>query len=349
MQAGLVSVVIPVYKTEKYLDRCINSVVNQTYRNLEILLIDDGSPDNCPQMCDAWAEKDSRIRVIHKENQGLGMARNTGIENATGEYICFFDSDDYVDAKTVEYAFNAAQKEKADVAIFGLTTVSAKGEVKQSWIPNPSSTIYRGQAVRDDFLPDLIGADPKTGKKSNLWMSACSCLFSTSMLRKSGWRFCSERDIISEDVYSLLGLYRYVDAVVVLKQAPYYYCENQASLTRSYQPGRYQRIKYFYQECMELCCKNDYLQEVMIRCAEPFLSFTISALKQEAARMDNKADAYRQIRKIVDDDVLQSVLKKKKKEKLGIKQTILFWAMRRKRYALCCFLLQARNKLERIM
>ena len=84
-----ISLIIPVYNVEKYLDRCITSIVNQTYRNLEIILVDDGSPDNCPSMCDRWGEKDSRIKVVHKENAGLGMARNTGIECATGDYICF--------------------------------------------------------------------------------------------------------------------------------------------------------------------------------------------------------------------------------------------------------------------
>ena len=101
MQQGLISVVLPVYHTERYLDRCVTSVVNQTYSNLEIILVDDGSPDRCPQMCDEWAKKDSRIRVVHKQNAGLGMARNSGIEAATGEYICFFDSDDYVALDTI--------------------------------------------------------------------------------------------------------------------------------------------------------------------------------------------------------------------------------------------------------
>ena len=97
MQKDVIAVVLPIYNVEKYLDRCLDRIVNQTYKNLEIILVDDGATDNCPSMCDEWAKKDSRIKVIHKKNAGLGMARNTGIENATGEYICFFDSDDYVD------------------------------------------------------------------------------------------------------------------------------------------------------------------------------------------------------------------------------------------------------------
>ena len=93
----LISVIVPVYDVEKYLDRCVESIVNQTYQNLEIILVDDGSPDNCPAMCDNWAEKDSRIKVIHKKNGGLSDARNAGMEIVTGEFIGFVDSDDWIE------------------------------------------------------------------------------------------------------------------------------------------------------------------------------------------------------------------------------------------------------------
>lgn len=96
----LISVIIPIYNVEKYLDRCIESVVNQTHKNLEIILVDDGSPDNCPQICDAWAKKDNRVKVIHKENGGLSSARNAGLDMATGDYIGFIDSDDYISLDT---------------------------------------------------------------------------------------------------------------------------------------------------------------------------------------------------------------------------------------------------------
>ena len=98
----LVSVVVPIYNVEAYLDRCISSVVLQTYSNLEIILVDDGSPDRCPQICDDWARRDCRIKVIHKENAGLGMARNTGIEHATGSYVYFLDSDDYMSLRRLK-------------------------------------------------------------------------------------------------------------------------------------------------------------------------------------------------------------------------------------------------------
>lgn len=111
----LISVIIPIYNVEAYLDECIASVIAQTYSNLEIILVDDGSPDNCPQMCDEWAAKDSRIRVIHKENGGLSDARNAGIDIATGEYIAFVDSDDWIEPEMYEIMLAALKNENADI------------------------------------------------------------------------------------------------------------------------------------------------------------------------------------------------------------------------------------------
>jgi len=114
-----ISVIVPVYKVEPYLDQCVESIVNQTYRELEILLIDDGSPDRCPEICDAWAEKDARIRVIHKANGGLSDARNVGMDAAEGEYIAFVDSDDFVEPEYIEYLFRALKETGADLSECG--------------------------------------------------------------------------------------------------------------------------------------------------------------------------------------------------------------------------------------
>lgn len=112
----LISVIVPIYNVEKYLARCVDSIVNQTYKNLEIILVDDGSPDRCPQMCDDYAEKDSRIKVVHKKNGGLSDARNAGIAVATGEYISFIDSDDYVSDDFFECLLDVINKENSDIA-----------------------------------------------------------------------------------------------------------------------------------------------------------------------------------------------------------------------------------------
>ena len=92
----LISVIVPIYNRELYLEKCIESIVSQTYSNLEIILVDDGSPDNCPAICDEWAKKDSRIKVVHKENGGVASARNAGLSAATGDYVAFVDGDDFI-------------------------------------------------------------------------------------------------------------------------------------------------------------------------------------------------------------------------------------------------------------
>lgn len=116
----MISVIVPVYKVEDYLDQCVQSIVSQTYTDLEIILVDDGSPDNCPAMCDAWAKRDSRIKVIHKKNGGLSDARNAGLEIAAGEYISFVDSDDWIENDILQLSLQCAKKNNADIVAFGV-------------------------------------------------------------------------------------------------------------------------------------------------------------------------------------------------------------------------------------
>ena len=113
----LISVIVPVYNVEKYLDKCVGSIVNQTYKNLEIILVDDGSPDNCPKMCDDWARKDKRIKVIHKKHGGVSDARNKGIEIASGEYIGFVDSDDYVEKNYIFVLYDLVKRYNVMLAV----------------------------------------------------------------------------------------------------------------------------------------------------------------------------------------------------------------------------------------
>ena len=113
----LISVIVPIYKVEQYLKRCIESIVNQTYQNIEIILVNDGSPDQCPAMCDAWAKRDARIQVIHKANGGLSDARNAGIDIAKGTYLCFVDSDDWIVPTYVETLYGMIQRYHVQLAI----------------------------------------------------------------------------------------------------------------------------------------------------------------------------------------------------------------------------------------
>lgn len=130
-----ISVIVPVYKVEAYLDQCVRSITEQTYKNLEIILVDDGSPDNCPDMCDAWAAQDSRIKVIHKENGGLSDARNAGLAIATGDYIGFVDSDDYIDPAMYQQLLERLTETCSDIAACGVEMVWEDGKTAMLTCP----------------------------------------------------------------------------------------------------------------------------------------------------------------------------------------------------------------------
>lgn len=338
----LVTVVVPIYNVEKYLERCLKSVTEQTYRNLEIILVDDGATDSCPEICDEWAKKDDRIKVIHKENAGLGMARNTGIENATGDYICFFDSDDYVDTKTVEKAVDLAKKESADVVAFGMKLVDGDGNINES-TPESKKQCYSGEEVISEFLPGIIQPDSHNALVKNIRFSACSCLFDIELINKVNWRFVSEREMISEDEYSLLLLYKDVSKVAVLKEALYYYCENSSSLTHTYRKDRYERSKHCYQNCVALCKELGYPPSVEKACMSPFIGNTVSSMKQAVAFYSKKSEAISILREIIDDETIRNVLLQKKHDNLRIKNRIFFWAIVHKCYFLCYLLLSLNN------
>lgn len=127
----MISVVIPVYRVERYLEKCLDSVLNQTFKDLEIILVDDGSPDRCPEICDEYAKCDERIKVIHKNNGGLSSARNAGIEKASGEWISFIDSDDYIANDMLENLFNAASNAEADISMCNFLCIDTDGNTSR--------------------------------------------------------------------------------------------------------------------------------------------------------------------------------------------------------------------------
>lgn len=146
----LISIIVPVYKVEKYLEKCIQSIINQTYNNLQIILVDDGSPDNCGKICDKYAQKDNRIEVIHKTNGGLSDARNVGISKAKGKYIGFVDSDDYIEKSMYEDLYNLMEEKQSDVCICNFYNVVGNNKV----LKNPNNGIQEYNKI--DILREIL-------------------------------------------------------------------------------------------------------------------------------------------------------------------------------------------------
>ena len=155
----LVSIIIPVYQVEKYLDKCVASVVNQTYTNLEIILIDDGSPDNCPAICDKWKSRDPRITVIHQQNGGLSVARNKGLKLASGEFIGFVDSDDWIEPEMYKILLTALLETEADIAFckFQSETESTKA-VRSKQASNERKIYSRKEALEMQLRGHIASA-----------------------------------------------------------------------------------------------------------------------------------------------------------------------------------------------
>lgn len=154
MNTPLISVIVPVYNVEKYLPRCIDSILNQTYKNLEIILVDDGSPDNCPAICDEYAQKDSRIKVIHKANGGVSSARNVGLDVATGEYIGFVDSDDWIEPDMYEFLFMRATDYNVDISRCASVWEYGKGRCEEILTDNENENMFLLDG--EDLILDLV-------------------------------------------------------------------------------------------------------------------------------------------------------------------------------------------------
>lgn len=152
----LISVIVPIYKVEPYLDRCVKSIVSQTYDNLEIILVDDGSPDGCPAMCDEWAQKDSRIKVIHKTNGGLSDARNAGLAAASGELIGFIDSDDWIEPDFFTALYGAMAQTGAEIAECAAAFVAEDGKTIKIRKEAPLAALDRIEALRRLVLEDGV-------------------------------------------------------------------------------------------------------------------------------------------------------------------------------------------------
>lgn len=212
----LISIIIPVYNVEKYVEKCVNSALKQTYQNLEIILIDDGSTDNSGKICEKLSSNDNRIKVFHKKNGGLSDARNYGIERATGNYIMFIDSDDWIENDTVELSLAKAIKDKADIVIFGISKDYDNGK-KKVRIPTVSGIYNSEESIA--LLNSFKCFD----------VSACNKFYNIKLF--GNIRFPVGK--LCEDFYTIYLLFSKANKITVLNEAKYHYFQRANSITRN--------------------------------------------------------------------------------------------------------------------
>lgn len=324
-----VSIIVPVYKTEKFLDRCVVSLVNQTYRNIEIILIDDGSPDSSPALCDKWANRDERISVIHKKNGGLSNSRNCGIDNAVGEYICFVDSDDYIEENLIERTYISAKKSNADVVIFSNYNVNSRGNRARNYIKS-SQSIYAGEKEIHHLFNESIGAMPQSYGDAEIPFSPWGRLYKRELFAKNNVYFKSERNLIYEDLMLLLDIFPFIKKALVIDEPLYNYCENKDSLTHSDDPNRFERIKKQY-----LFLKSNYpYKKEIFNNSETFLRFkrTMQSYVRNAiisiVRNNNFLQSKKKIKLIMKDSICDEILKNYPIKSLPIKTAIFDYCLK---------------------
>lgn len=213
-----ISIIIPIYNTSKYLDRCINSVINQTYTHIEIILVDDGSTDGSSAICDEFALKDNRIKVIHKENGGLSDARNAGLDVASGEYVGFLDSDDYVSPEMYEKLIHRIEKTGCDIANAMYVRVDEKGEITPSRVTHTEDC----EITAEEFLRELM---LHTGD-----VSVCTKLFKREIF--DFVRFQTGK--LNEDLLFILDVLCHVSKIAFSGQVGYFYFSRSDSVSSGY-------------------------------------------------------------------------------------------------------------------
>lgn len=278
----IISVIIPIYNVERYLDKCIRSVVEQTYKNLEIILVDDGSPDQCGTICDKWAEKDERIRVIHKTNGGLSDARNAGLDAATGAYIGFVDSDDYIHPQMYQKLYKKIKEYNADLAICGYNQVDEH-----------TDRIIRNVCMPIEGLIDKKDAIMNICYKGS-FVVVWNKIFKRELFKNLRFTFGK----VAEDLFIMYELFHKCARIVSVSENYYYYVQTPNSIMRREKTVSYLDIVEGYYRMLLFCQSNNYSDLLQIISAKMIAKY-IEYMEKIKIIMPNDKYRLREIRKMV--------------------------------------------------
>jgi len=320
-----VSIIVPVYNVEKYLDRCLDSIVNQTLKDIEIILVEDGSPDDCPKICDQWASKDDRIRVIHKKkNEGLGYARNSGLEIAKGEYIAFVDSDDYVSLDAYEKLYEAAKKNNTD-AVYAHSLIEVKGgKIRSFSQPSGTEEVFEGRKALNKVLLRMF-ENKNYNDIPYFCISVCNNIYKRSVIHDNSISFVSERDYISEDAIFNVDFLKYANIIIKYHICFYYYCYNEFSLSRRYRKGRFERDLVYCRELNKRLMTVPHITNVEETIKNYIWSRardTMSSLVHSTCENKNK-----ELRVICGNKELRNSISFAKKQKCTLKEKLFFYSV----------------------
>lgn len=321
----LVSIIVPVYNVESYLKKCINSLINQSYLNIEILLIDDGSIDNSGMICEQYAKKHNNVYVYHKKNTGLGLTRNYGLSYAKGKYITFVDSDDYAEKDLIKRLIAPILNDSSiDTVIGGFTRINDSGRILAQ--KSNISTMYEKSKVKNELFPRMLGSLPDS--KDTLKPSVWNCLYSKKIIDQYGLKFVSERKLISEDIEWDSHYFEYAKKVKLINSVSYYYRLNPNSLSRKIDFSKLSKYLYFY-EYMKKRLVNMGLNNTSILRLQKYVFVALATMVSQI-KNESYQDSFKLINKICNDIRVKEILESYPIYKLPVKQKLFVKALKNK-------------------
>ena len=321
-----ISIVVPVYNVEKYLEECVDSLLNQTVPAHEIILVNDGSKDSSGLICDRYAQSNPQVKVVHKQNAGLGMARNTGLENVTGDYVIFIDSDDFCQRDMVEKLSEMVSETGCDTCKTSFNRVDMQGNFLFADTIHPG--VFKAEQVQQDLLPRMIGSAPD--RHDSIPMSACCTMYSMQIINEHGLRFVSEREWISEDIIFNIAYFSKAKHVVLSDYIGYNYRINPHSLTTTYKPDRFEKCLALYKEEARLLSELELYEFCRLRLIRQFfvyLRMCFAQLTPQASKLSRK-EAVCQIQNICDHPQVRQMIDEYPIRKLGIKQQVFLYLVK---------------------
>lgn len=332
----LVSIIVPVYNVEKYLQQCVDSLVSQTYKNIEILLIDDGSKDNSGQMCNQFSEQYTNVMSFHKKNSGLGLTRNFGLERINGDYVTFVDSDDYLRQDAIQKLVDGLGDGQNDTVIGGFTKITDDG--KELYIETYPEEVINNGLVYSRLFNRMLGSSPDRHDliKPSVW----NALYSVKIIQEHNLHFVSERELISEDIVWDSDYYRYSQSAKIISEPTYYYRYNPNSLSQTYNPDRFEKSIYFYKYMACKMSNTEIAQEAKLRLIRYLFICVRSAFSQSAIMPFRESQ--KSIKKMCSNLELQQAIDEYPINRLGFKQRI-FIMMVKYRWTFCLTFLSKQN------
>ena len=341
-----VSIIVPIYNVERYLEACIESILSQTYGNFELILVDDGSPDQCGIICDKYATQDSRIKVIHKENQGLGMARNTGLDYATGEFVCFVDSDDWLEQHAIEYRIRAQRKYDADIVMCNYQKRNDNKEVLYRYEIRNKECCYRGKEIEQEIFWPMIGQESMVREDFTINMCVWTNLYRRELIESEQIRFLSEREYLSEDICFNLQYLLSCKVAVMIPESLYCYRYNPTSLTSRYKGDEYQKAVALYNKVQSWAkqAKREEFKEFRVE------RFFLTKVRELMFRLCGSDMTYREkvkmCKNILGDNTLQDVIHRYPIQRYKLKYKAPVYLMKWKKATGVVFLFRNMSRLR---